>query len=431
MAAPAPRACRGACGAPGKGHRVNEHPDGSVPGLSTTAGRIFKIIRDRGPLFPADIVRRTGLAKSTVSVYVDQLASVGLIREDVRPGGKRRRLKVAESAGYVMGVDLGQTHLNVGLCDLEGDLLDSIAEDVDLLRESPEAILARVVGGANALVARNGFAASSLFGIGFALPGPVDYAHGVPVCPPVMPGWDRFPLASILHREFTCPVFIDNDVNVMALAERNKGAAADERDFIFIKAGTGIGAGLVVDGRIYRGAKGAAGDIGHIGTGQDDTLCHCGNRGCLEALAGGRALVVRATEAGRSGASRFLAERMAEAVPVTPDLVGRGAAAGDEECLRILISAGKTLGDVVAKLVNFFNPSLIVVGGGLSSLGERYVASIRESIYRRSTPLATADLVIKRSTLGAMTGVIGSAILVLDEIFSQNNVGRLMRPPSA
>lgn len=408
-----------------------EHADGGTPGLSTTAGSIFKIIRDQGPLFPADIVRKTGLAKSTVSLYVERLVSVGLIREETRPGGKRRMLKVAESAGCVVGVDLGQTHLNVGLCDLEGNVLDIITGEVDLLHESPESILSRVVEAVRSLSSRNALSSEALFGIGFGLPGPVDYSHGVPVAPPVMPGWDRFPLASVLHREFTCPVFVDNDVNVMALAERDKGAAAEERDFIFIKAGSGIGAGLVVDGRIYRGAKGAAGDIGHIGAGEEATLCHCGNRGCLEAVAGGRALVNRAAEAARSGASGFLAGRLAEGALITPELIGLGAARGDEECLRLIIAAGKTLGDVLAKLVNFFNPSLIVVGGGLSNLGERYAASIRESIYRRSTPLATADLVIKRSTLGETAGVIGAAILVLDEIFSQKNVGRLMQAPSA
>lgn len=408
-----------------------EPTDGDALGLSTTAGSIFKIIRDQGPLFPADIVRRTGLAKSTVSVYVDRLVSVGLIREETKPGGKRRRLKVAESAGYVVGVDLGQTHLNVGLCDLEGEVIDLIKAEVDLLHETPESVLSRVVDAAGTLSARNAFQPSSLFGIGVGLPGPVDYGHGVPVSPPVMPGWDRFPVASFLHRAFTCPVFVDNDVNVMALAERDKGAAASEQDFIYVKAGTGIGSGIVVDGRIYRGAKGAAGDIGHIGSGEDSTLCHCGNRGCLEAVAGGRALAAKALEVAKSGASPFLAKRLSEGAAITPELLGLGALRGDEECLRLVITAGKTLGDVLAKLVNFFNPSLIVVGGGLSDLGERYVASIRESIYRRSTPLATADLVIKRSTLGERAGVIGSAILVLDEIFSQKNVGRLMRAPSA
>jgi glucokinase-like ROK family protein len=396
-------------------------------GLSTTAGSIFKIIRDQGPLFPADIVRRTGLAKSTISVYVDRLIAVGLIREEAKPGGKRRMLKVAESAGCVIGVDLGQTHLNVGLCDLEGEILDSVYGEADLLHETPEAILSRVIEASRNLSSRNALGPSALFGIGFGLPGPVDYVHGVPVSPPVMPGWDRFPVASYLAREFTCPVFVDNDVNVMALAERDKGAAAGERDFLFVKAGSGIGAGIVVDGRIYRGAKGAAGDIGHISVGDDETLCHCGNRGCLEAIAGGRALASLAAQSAESGASRFLAARLAEKEKITTELLARGAAMGDEESLRLLIAAGKRLGDVLAKLVNFFNPSLIVVGGGLSNLGERYIASIRESIYRRSTPLATSDLVIKRSTLGDRAGVTGAAILVLDEIFSQKNLGSLMR----
>jgi glucokinase-like ROK family protein len=410
---------------------VIDPADDKAPGLPTTAGSIFKIIRDQGPLFPADIVRRTGLAKSTVSVYVERLASAGLIREETRPGGKRRMLKVAESAGWVMGVDLGQSHLSVGLCDLEGCLLDSISAEVDLLRETPETILGLVIDAARTLEARNDLASAALSGIGFGLPGPVDYAHGVPVTPPVMPGWDRFPLASALHREFTCPVFIDNDVNVMALAERDKGAAAQDRDFLLIKAGTGIGAGLVVDGQIYRGAKGAAGDIGHIAAGPDSVLCHCGNRGCLEAVAGGRALAAQAMEAARSGASGYLAARLGEGLAITPDLVGRGAAVGDEECLRMVIAAGKTLGDTVAKLVNFFNPSLIVVGGGLANLGERYLASIRESIYRRSTPLATADLIVKRSALGPTAGMVGAAILVLDEIFSHAHFAQLMRNASA
>ena len=410
---------------------MSESGDSKDLGLPTTAGRIFKIIRDLGPLFPADIVRRTGLAKSTVSSYVERLASAGLIREEPRPGGKRRMLKVAESAGYVMGVDLGQTHLYVGLCDLEGCVLDSVAAEVDLLHASPESILSLVIDAGRTLEARNALASAALSGIGFGLPGPVDYGQGVPVSPPVMPGWDRYPLASALHREFTCPVFIDNDVNIMALAERDRGTAARDRDFLFVKAGTGIGAGLVVDGQIYRGAKGAAGDIGHIAANREDVLCHCGNRGCLEAVAGGRALAAQALEAARTGASRFLADRLAEGQAITPELVGRGAAVGDEECLRMLIAAGKALGDTVAKLVNFFNPSLIVIGGGLANLGERYLASIRESIYRRSTPLATADLVVKRSSLGPAIGMIGAAILVLDEIFSHANFDRLMRSPSA
>ncbi len=399
--------------------------------VSTTAGRIFKIIRDHGPLYGNDIVRRTGLAKSTVSAYIDRLTSVGLLRDEIPEGMKRRKLKVAESAGYVVGVALGQTHLAVALCDLEAEIIDSVGGAVDLVRETPEQVLNRVVAYARELETRAGLGPSALFGVGLGLPSPVDYAHGVPVSPPVMPGWDRFPVASFLSQEFTCPVFLDNDVNVMALAERDKGAASEpayrKGSFLLVKAGTGIGSGIVIDGEIYRGAKGAAGDIGHMGIDGDDTLCRCGNHGCLEAVAGGRALVARAAAAARAGRSPFLAETLARDEALDVKTLARGAACGDEECLHIVTDAGGYVGNVLAKLVNFFNPSLIVITGGLTDLGERFIASIRETIYSRSTPLATADLVVKKSTLLGRGATMGAAVLVLDEIFSHKNVGRLMR----
>ena len=399
--------------------------------VSTTAGRIFKIIRDHGPLYGKDIVRRTGLAKSTVSAYVDRLMSVGLLREEIPDGMKRRKLKVAESAGYVVGVALGQSHLSVALCDLEAEIIDSVGGPVDLVRESPEKVLNRVISYARELEQRAGLGPSALFGIGFGLPSPVDYSHGVPVNPPVMPGWDRFPVASFLSQEFTCPVFVDNDVNVMALAERDKGAASDlayrKGSFLLVKAGTGIGAGIVINGEIYRGAKGAAGDIGHIGIDGDGTLCRCGNTGCLEAVAGGRALAARAQAAARGDRSPYLAEALDRGEALDAEALARGAACGDEECLRLVASAGAYLGTVLAKLVNFFNPSLIVISGGLTNLGERFIASVRESIYSRSTPLATADLIVKKSTLAGRGATMGAAILVLDEVFSHRNVGMLMR----
>jgi predicted NBD/HSP70 family sugar kinase len=410
---------------------MNDRPEDDQQNISTTAGRIFKIVRDNGPLLATDIVRRTGLAKSTVSAYLDRLQSVGLLREEIPDRGKRRKLKVAESAGYVVGVMIGQTRMHVALCDLEAEIIDSVESPIDLIKDNPERVLAQAVSSARELEKRAGLGPSALFGLGVGLPSPVDYANGVPVNPPVMPGWDRFPVASYLSQEFTCPVFVDNDVNVMTLAERDKGMASEQGyrhgSFILVKAGTGIGAGIVMDGELYRGAKGAAGDIGHIGLDGDTTVCRCGNAGCLEAIAGARALAVRAEAAVKSGRSPFLAEELARGSVITPSLLAHGAASGDEECIRLIILSGTYIGDVLAKLVNFFNPSLIVISGGLTRMGERFLASIRESIYRRSTPLATSDLVVKKSSLTETGGMIGAAVLVLDEVFSHRNVGRLMR----
>lgn len=394
------------------------------PLAATAAGAIFKVVRDRGPLSAVDIVKRTGLAKSTVSVYLDKLIDAGLVREDPVPGAKRHKLKVAESAGYVAGVDLGQNHLAVGLCDLEADVVDSIRHPIDLASGGPEGIVALIAASIKELSARNGLKPGDLFGVGVGIPGPVDYAYGIPIAPPVMPGWDRYPLASSLAGEFGCPVFVDNDVNVMALAERDKSVSEREDDFVLVKLGSGIGAGIVVGRRIYRGAKGAAGDIGHVALDGDDTLCRCGNRGCLEAVAGGRALRQAAEAEARSGSGYLGGLAGAE---LGLDDLARGAALGDERCLEIVIRAGKRVGDVLAKIVNFFNPSLIIVNGGMVRLGERYVASIRESVYSRSTPLATSELVIRKSTLADRAGIIGSAVLVLDEIFSHANVGKLLR----
>jgi glucokinase-like ROK family protein len=404
--------------------RASKPPEMGAP---ATVGRIFKIIRERGPLAASEIVRVTGLAKSTISINVDRLLEAGLVREERRPGSKRCRLKVAENAGVVVGVDLGQTHLSVALCDLEAVVLERTHVPIELVRESPESILERTTTMIRELAGRAGVNPRRLFGIAVGVPGPVDHARGIPVSPPVMPGWDRFPVASFLGERFGCPVFVDNDVNVMALAERDRGAAQDADDFLFIKIGTGIGAGLVVRGEIYRGAKGAAGDIGHVGIDGDRTPCGCGNRGCLEVVAGGTALRARAEEAARDGSSAFLAHRARDGQPLDAAALSLGAAAGDDVCIDLLMDSGKQVGNVLAKLVNLFNPSIIVVGGGVALAGERYIASMREAVYRRSTPLATSDLVVKKSMLGEDCGVVGAAVLVLDEILSHRNVSRLVQ----
>jgi glucokinase-like ROK family protein len=395
-------------------------------GATATVGRIFKLIRDRGPLAASDIARLTGLAKSTVSVNVDRLLSAGLVRQEARPGTKRRKLKVAETKGFVVGVDLGQTHLAAALCDLEAMVLDRRRTALELVRESPESVLEKAAALVAELSGGAGVRGKDLFGVGVGVPGPVDFARGIPVSPPVMPGWDRVPVTAHLAERLACPVFLDNDVNVMALGERDRGAAENADSFIFVKVGTGIGAGVVIHGEIYRGAKGAAGDIGHIGLDGDATPCPCGNRGCLEVVAGGAALAERARRAAREGRGRFLAERAAQGKPLDAVALGLGAAAGDEACVALLMESGMAVGNVLAKLVNFFDPSVIVIGGGVAQVGERYLASIREAVYRRSTPLATSDLVVKRSMLGEDCGVVGAAVLVLDEILSHRNVSKLV-----
>jgi predicted NBD/HSP70 family sugar kinase len=219
-----------------------------------------------------------------------------------------------------------------------------------------------------------------------------------------MPGWDGYSIPGHLHRFFPVPVLVDNDVNIMAVGEHRMNWRAEE-DLLFVKVGTGIGCGIVAEGSIYRGAQGAAGDIGHIRVvDREDMLCECGNVGCLEAVAGGRALVRAARDQG------FEARNSRDVVAL--------ARAQHVEIVRLIRESGRMLGDVLAGLVNAFNPRVIVIGGDIAEADEQLFAGVREAVYRRATPLATRRLQIVRSTLGDRAGALGAAVMALEHVLA-------------
>jgi predicted NBD/HSP70 family sugar kinase len=241
-----------------------------------------------------------------------------------------------------------------------------------------------------------------------------------------MPGWDRFPVREFLTREHGCPSVVDNDVNIMAIGERHGGVARSVDDFLFVKIGTGIGCGIYLDGSVYRGTDGCAGDIGHIQVDTHGPICSCGNAGCLEALFSGAALARQALAAATSGASPALAERLTAAreaagssATVSWTDVAAGAAEGDVTCIGLIREGGRRMGGVLAALVSFANPSMIVIGGGLAQLGHILLAEIRSVVYRRSLPLATGNLPVVLSELGPRAGVTGAAVLASDAAFEQ------------
>jgi predicted NBD/HSP70 family sugar kinase len=210
----------------------------------------------------------------------------------------------------------------------------------------------------------------------------------------------------------------------MALGELRGGLAQGARDFVYLKIGTGIGAGLVSEGTLHRGAQGCAGDVGHVAVVEDSTVvCRCGNVGCLEALAGGAALGRDATTAALEGRSPFLAEALAAAGHLEARDVARGADHGDPLCLELLTHSGRLVGEMLATLVNFYNPSLILIGGGVAAAGDVLLAAIRQTVYRRSLPLATRDLRLARSPLDEEAGLTGAGFMVIDELFSPHRLG--------
>lgn len=395
---------------------------------ATTGGTLLKLIRESETITRAELVRLTGLSKSTVSLQVDRLLRMHLVREERRPTelgpGRRNVLRFASDRGVVLGIELGATSVDVALCDLDAAVITAHSEPLEVGR-GPRIVLDRIYDIADKLLDSQPHDARPLVGVGMGLPGPVDLAHGCVISPPIMPGWDRFPVRDEVSAHFAVPCYVDNDVNVMAIGEARAGDGRALRNFLFVKIGTGIGCGIIVDRRIYRGAQGSAGDIGHIALDGQTERCPCGNQGCLEVVAGGAAIARRGAVLAESGTSVALQE-LARKGAVSAVEVGQAAAAGDAPAIDLVVASGHHIGTVLAKLVNFFNPEMIVLGGGVTQLGAVFVAAIREMVVSRSTALATADLSIRNSTFGEAAGMVGAAAMAVEELYSIDQISKLV-----
>jgi len=380
-----------------------------VPPTTPTASPgldLLRLIRSGRARTRGELGEVTGLARSTVSQRIDTLKAAGLIVElgEAAPstGGRPPSLLGFNAdAGLVLAADLGATHSRVAVSNLLAEpIAETTAEiDIDL---GPIEILSWLEGAFRGLLEEIGRPATDVRGVGIGLPGPVDFAHGMAVNPPIMAGWHLFPVAERCGATYGVPVLVDNDVNIMALGEYWVMEPKVE-DFLFVKVGTGIGSGLILGGRLHRGADGAAGDIGHVRTTSDDVLCRCGNNGCLEATAGGGAIAAHLRDRGHDAAgSRDVVE-----------LVDRG----DRDATRAVRSAGRLIGEVLASTVNLLNPALILVGGDMAKAEPQLLAGIREVVYQRSTTLSTTGLQITVSSLGDRAGITGAAAMVIERLF--------------
>lgn len=384
----------------------------------TSAGGLLALIRDGAANTRAELAAVTGLARSTVSQRVDRLIERGLVveaGEAPSSGGRPPTvLRFNQHAGVVLAADLGATHCRIVLTDLAGEQLAEHPDDLEIAA-GPERVLPWVLDRFEELLAQADVSSDDVCGIGVGLPGPVEFATGKAVNPPIMPGWDGVAIPSVLRERFDVPVLVDNDVNIMALGEYWTAWRGIADELLFIKVGTGIGAGIVSGGRIHRGAQGAAGDIGHIRLADhQEMMCRCGNRGCVEALAGGAALARQLREVGlEARSSRDIV-----------DYVRRG----DVTAVRLLREAGRMLGEVLAGIVNFHNPAAIVVGGDVAEAGDQLLAGIREVVYQRSTALATRHLDIRHSELGDRAGATGAAVMVLEAVLSADAVDAALDP---
>jgi len=386
---------------------------------------ILDVVRRGRAHSRAEITERTGLSRAIVTQRVNELLDRGFVTESVAPstGGRPpRQLEFRADAGHLLVADIGATSVDVALADAAGQILARLGEAAEV-DSGPAVILGRVEVLFDRLIAEHE-APGEPWGLGIGVPGPVEFRTGHPISPPIMPGWERFPVREYFTERYGVPTWVDNDVNIMTLGEWRSGAARDHHNFIFVKVGTGIGSGIVSNGVIHRGAQGSAGDIGHIQiVGDTREVCRCGKVGCLEALAGGAALAREGKAIAEAGQSERLATILADRGEVTAREVIRAARVGDAAALELLNRSATLVGQTLASLANFFNPSLIVIGGGVASAGDAYLATIRQVIYARSTALATRELLVQMSRLGVRAGVMGAASMVLDELFSPAHLG--------
>lgn len=379
------------------------------PGVSD----VLALFRATKSLTRADVMRLTGLSRSTVNQRLDALLNARMVvpyGEDAptrgRPAGQ---FAFNSGRGVLLVADVGATGLRAAICDLTGTVCAEreIAADV---ATGPIPILTTVNGLFGELLD-----GQDVLGVGIDVPGPVDFASGRVVSPPIMNGWDRFDIPGWFADYYDAPVLVDKDANAMALGEQ-RSQHPDVSHLLMVKVGTGVGSGLIAGGRVHRGADGAAGDIGHIQLTvpevADEPLCRCGNSGCVEAYAGGWALVRDLTAAGKK-------------VDTVNDVV-RLIRGGDLVAARLLRRAGRILGGALADAVNLFNPRVISIGGQLAHTDEQLFAGIREVVYRRSLPLATRNLQIVRSELDPRAGLVGLSLLLAEEIFSPARLDQLL-----
>jgi len=373
-------------------------------------GDVLELIRHRGALTRGDLLEMTGMSRMSVYGRIDALLEAGLIVEtgsDRGTGGRpSRHLEFNPGHASILVATVDTTHSTVAVTDLAGRVIDEERIAV-VVADGPDATLAALVAGARRLLERTGVTAVAGFGI--SVPGPVDPDSGRPSQPPIMPGWDAYPITEHLGEQLGVPVLVANDADAAALGEQ-RTSHPRSRSLFFLKVSSGIGAGIVLRGRVYVGADGGAGDIGHVKIAGETAVCQCGATGCLAAVASGGAVAHALTELGKPAASA--------------SDVGTYLAAGDHDASRLVQAAGRRIGEVVATVVSLLNPADLVIGGMLASTP--LITGVRESLYPRTLPRATRHLTVSQSRLAARAAIVGLATMVVEREYSASTVDLLI-----
>jgi glucokinase-like ROK family protein len=373
-----------------------------------------------GGISRAELSRHMGLTRAAVTSIINDLSGAGMVQEasGSNSGGRRPAvLEIVADQGYVVGVDMGATHITALVADYSARVIREreIVIDINL---GPEVCLEQLDRVVQQVVAEAGLQMVDINAIGLGVPGPVVIDRGVVSAPPIMPGWDDFPIRDTMQKKWGCTVRINNDAELGALGEWAYGAGRGESNLAYIKVGSGVGAGLMFDSNIYHGTTGSAGEIGHITLSENGPLCTCGNRGCLEAYAGGNAIAKRAMEEVKRGRRTQLVG-FGDFYRITAKDVIMAARNGDLLSQQILAEAGSHLGTAIASLVNLFNPSIVVIGGGVAQSGDLLLDPIRSTVGNRSLAVAAKAVRISSALLGRRASAMGAVVQALSHSLHQ------------
>ena len=383
-------------------------------GLNST-GELLQLFRRGAVATRSELQQATGLARSTVTYKIDALLAAQYLVEDGSivdgRGRPATRLRINDQAITVLVADLGMTHGRLAVCTAGGEVLaETVIESS--VEKGPGRVLATVIDQLEALLAGSGRDRSTLRGVGLGVPGPIDWQTGRVARSLSMPSWDHFPVRDHLGDHFAVTAAVDNDANLLGLGEQRlvyPGAHL----ILFVKVGTGVGSSVIIDGEVLRGSDSVEGDIGHAKIPGVEEICSsCGARGCLAAIASGRAMV------------RDL-RRLGLAPTTTRDVVDL-VRVGNPDAVRVVTAAGAALGDVLSTAVSLLNPDLVVVGGDMAHAHEHFLLGVRQTLLSRTQPLATAHLRIAPGQLGDRAGISGAAAMVADAVFGSAAVDAVL-----
>jgi predicted NBD/HSP70 family sugar kinase len=371
--------------------------------------QVLDALRSSGSASRADLARRTGLSRSTISGLITELIADGLVvdrAETASAGAQGGRpgalLSLDRSAGAALAIDFGHTHLRVALADLSAEILAERELKIDV-DGSANAALDAAAELSHEVLREAGLDVDDLIGAAMGLPGPIDRATGVVGSSVILPDWVGVMPAQGFTERLGAPVgvIVENDSNLATLGEVRFGAGAGARDLVYVKVASGIGAGILLDGRLHRGAAGSAGELGHVLHDPEGEVCRCGNRGCLETVAGSATLL------------RLLRRRHG------PDLTTRGlvelAASGDVGTRRVLVDAGRAIGRALADLCNVLGPERLVIGGDLGGTDSALLDGIRESLARFALPAVLGSVELVGGQLGGRAELLGGLSLVIGD----------------